>query len=94
FAVILGCASTETKEFARQLNPLVGHADKAYFIEKYGQPDRRSTLDSQSDVWEYRFSGENLNAYGTRGNLSTATLLRLTFRNGTLSAWQATNTLR
>jgi hypothetical protein len=91
---ILGCASTETREFARQLAPLVGHADKAYFIEKYGEPDKRSGLDSQTDVWEYNFGQERLGNYGTRSNLSTSTLLRLTFKNGTLSAWQSTNALK
>lgn len=93
-AGILGCASSETREFALQLNPLVGRADKAYFIEKYGQPDKRSALDSQTDVWEYSFGQEQLGTYGARGNLTTSTLLRLTFKNGTLSAWRAGNTMK
>jgi len=88
-----GCAGTEARQFARDLNPVVGKADKAYFVEKYGQPDKRTAVDGATDVWEYRFAGERLNDHATRGNLATSTLLRLTFRNGTLSSWQTSNTL-
>ena len=74
---VLGCASTQTREFARDLDPVVGRADKAYFIQKYGEPDRRSALDAATDVWEYNFGQQNLSDYGARGNLSTSTWLRL-----------------
>jgi len=87
----LGCAGSQTREFARELDPLVGHADKAYFIEKYGEPDKRSALDAQMDVWEYNFGQTRLSDFGARSTLSTSTWLRLTFKNGTLSSWQAAN---
>jgi hypothetical protein len=91
---VLGCAGTENREFARELAPMVGRADKAYFIEKYGEPDKRSALDAQTDVWEYSFGQENLIDYGARGNLSTSTTLRLTFKDGKFSGWQAVNRMK
>ena len=84
-----GCAGTARRQFARELDPLVGHADKAYFIEKYGEPIRQSSTGSQTDVWEYSFGHTNLNDYGARGNVITSTLVRLFFKDGTLSSWQA-----
>jgi len=91
---VLGCAGTPNREFARDLAPMVGRVDKAYFIEKYGEPDKRIALDVQTDVWEYNFGGERLSEYGARGNLTTSTLLRLTFKNGTFTSWQALNRMR
>jgi hypothetical protein len=91
---VLGCAGTQNREFARDLTPMVGRVDKAYFIEKYGEPDKRSALDAQTDVWEYNFGQEHLSDYGARGNLSTSTTLRLTFKDGKFSAWQAVNRIK
>ena len=88
-----GCAGGETRQYSSQLTPLVGKADKAYFIEKYGEPDKRTVTDAATETWEYRFGTQNLNDYGSRGNLTTATQLRLTFRNGILASWQAANVL-
>jgi len=89
-----GCAGNESRQFTRELAPLVGRADKAYFVEKYGEPLRRTPVDATTEVWDYRFGEESLNDYASRGNLTTSTLLRLTFRNGILSTFQASNTLR
>jgi hypothetical protein len=93
-AGVNGCATSETRQFARELNPAIGKADKAYFVEKYGEPDKRTAVDLTTDVWEYHFGGERLNEHASRGNLATSTLLRLTFTSGTLSSWQASNALR
>jgi len=90
-ALSSGCATTESREFARELNPLVGRADQTYFIEKYGEPDKRSSPTPGTDIWEYTFGRQNMANHGAHVNLTTSTLVRLTFKNGTLSAWQATN---
>ena len=89
-----GCAGTANREFAAELRPLVGKADKAYFLEKYGDPDKRTAVDLHTDMWEYSFGQQSLNDFGARGNLSTGTRLRLTFKDGILSSWQAANTVR
>ncbi len=89
-----GCASnSESRQFTHDLNPLIGKADKAYFIEKYGEPDKRTAIDAATDVWEYKFGEMKLNDYASRGNMTTATLLRATFKNGVLASWQASNAL-
>jgi hypothetical protein len=89
-----GCASnSESRRLTVELNPLIGKADKAYFIDKYGEPDKRTAVDATTDVWEYRFGEVKLNDYASRGNLSTVTLLRATFKNGVLASWQASNAL-
>jgi hypothetical protein len=93
-AAAIGCAGNETRQYARELNPAVGKADKAYFIEKYGEPEKRITVDPATDIWEYRFGEDRLSDHATRSNLVMSTLLRLTFRNGTFTSWQASNTLK
>src|SRR5262245_29963768 len=87
---LAGCAGSARREFARELDPLVGRVDKAYFLEKYGEPIKQTSLNTQTDVWEYSFGHTNLNDYGARGNVTTSTLVQLVFRNGTLTSWQAT----
>jgi hypothetical protein len=85
------CASTENREMAREIAPLVGHADKAYFLDKYGDPDKRTSVDNVTDVWEYTFGQQRLSDFGARSTLSTAVLVRLTFRNGILVDYRASN---
>ena len=96
FAIVAisACATSEKRQFARDLNPVIGKANKAYFIEKYGEPDKRTAVDTTTDVWEYKFGEESLSEYGARGNISTVTLVRLTFRNGVFASWQTANALK
>jgi hypothetical protein len=93
-AAASACVSTSpSREFARDLNPAIGKAGESFFIDKYGDPDKRTSVDGVTDVWEYRFAGERADDHASRGNLTTVTLLRLTFRNGVLYSWQATNAI-
>ncbi len=89
-----GCAGNETREYAKVLDPLIGRADKAYMIERYGEPDKRTRVDAHTDIWEFRTSDVPLSAYGSRGNTAVSTLLRVTFTDDRMSAWQAFNTIR
>ena len=36
---------------------------KAYFLEKYGEPDKRIAVDATTDIWEYTFGEESLSDY-------------------------------
>jgi hypothetical protein len=89
-----GCATPDTRLYARQLDPLIGKADKDFFIEKYGDPVARDRVDSHIDVWEFVASERPLNDRPGGGNLTMITRLRLTFKDGILSAWQASNSMR
>ena len=84
----LPCANTGCCRFIASSNAAI---DKAYFIEKYGDPDKKIAIDNLTDAWEYSFGHQRLSEYGARGNLSTAVLLRLTFKNGILVDWRAVN---
>src|SRR5690348_10537247 len=83
------CAGTANREFVRELDPLVGRADQPYFLQKYGDPDKRIAVDATTDVWEYTFGQQPLSDYVGHTTMTTYTLVRLTFKNGTLSRWQA-----
>jgi hypothetical protein len=89
-----GCASNETRQLARRLDPLIGKADKDFFIERYGEPVARTRLDSRTDLWEFVVSETPVSDRPSGGNLTTSTRLRVTFKDGILAAWQAFNTVR
>jgi len=90
-----GCATEDTRLFARQLDPLIGKADQEFFIEKYGEPVTRSKIDSRTDMWEFSTSERSVGDRATRGgNLTMSTRLRLTFKDGVLASWQAFNSVR
>jgi len=89
-----GCATNDTRLFARQLDPLIGKADKEYFIEKYGEPVSKTRIDGRTDVWEF-IVAERTTSDRTVGPKSTiSTRLRATFKDGVLASWQAFNAIR
>lgn len=89
-----GCAGTETRTYARELAPLVGRAPVAWFIERYGGPEKRTVIDGRTEVLQFRATEESLAGRGARGNVTVVTELRLTFKDGILSAWEASNAVR
>ena len=79
-----GCAtSTGLKD---ELPTLVGVANKAYFANRFGPPDKQATLNSSTELWEYRL-GEDKYTSKTGYQFSTFDRLRLTFRDGRLATW-------
>jgi hypothetical protein len=89
-----GCAANDTRLIARQLDPLIGKADKEYMIEKYGEPVSKTRVDGQTDVWEFSVAESAVSNRSVGPNTSVSTRLRATFKNGVLSSWQAFNALR
>jgi hypothetical protein len=89
-----GCAGNETRAYAKDLDPLVGRAPKDYFIEKYGEPEKRTRIDAHTDVWEFRVSDNPVTTGNLRGAVGVSTLLRLTFKDDKLASWQAFNVVR
>lgn len=86
------CASSGTRD-AEQFNSLIGKANKAYFVEKFGPPDKQANIESNTDVWEYRLD-ENKYTSSTGYRFSTFKRLRLTFRDGTLSSWNQSSEMQ
>jgi len=89
-----GCASNDTRLLARQLDPLIGKADKEFFIEKYGEPVAKTKVDGRTDVWEFSISEKTVGDRPTGGNTTISTRLRATFKDGVLASWQAFNAVR
>jgi len=89
-----GCATDDTRLIARQLDPLIGKADKDYFVEKYGEPVSKTRVDGRTDVWEFIVSEKTTSdrAVGPKSTISTR--LRTTFKDGVLASWQAFNAVR
>ena len=90
----VGCATNDSRLVARQLDPLIGKADKDYFIEKYGLPVAKNTIDGRTDVWEFSTSERSLSERPAGSNLTLSTRLRITFKDGILASWQAFNAVR
>src|SRR5262245_12453653 len=88
-----GCASSGSRTLARQLDPLIGKADKQYMIEKYGEPVDRKTVDIGTDVWEFVVSDQALYT-GNSSQLRTSTRLRVTFKAGVMTAWTSYDSVR
>ena len=82
---LLGCASS-TARMSDAMDGLIGTADKTYFANKYGPPDKQATLDADTELWEYRLNEQNYTS-PTGYRFSTFDRLRLTFRNGKLHTW-------
>jgi hypothetical protein len=78
---------------ARQLDPLIGKADKQYMIDKYGEPIERKTVDIGTEVWEFVVSDQLLYA-GSGAQLKTSTRLRVTFKAGVMTAWTSYDSVR
>jgi len=94
-AALSACAGgSANREFVRDIEPLVGRADQSYFLDKYGDPDRKVTIDRETEIWEYTFGSESLSDYGACTTMATSNILRLTFKKGTLSSWQANARVR
>lgn len=89
-----GCANTEKREFAQQLGPLVGRAPIAYFIERYGEPQKTIRVDSRTQILQFQVAAESLANHGAHVNLKIATELRLTFKDGILSDWQSSHVVQ
>ncbi len=92
-AALAACAPEPAgREYQRELAPLVGHAPVEYFLDRYGEPDRRTRVDAHTEVLRFTVAEE---AYGGRGaHVNVATRLELTFRDGVLAAWRASNAVR
>ena len=90
---VAGCASPGRGALARQLDPLIGKADKQYIIEKYGEPVERKTVDIGVDVWEFVLSDQSLYT-GSSAQLKTSTRLRVTFKAGVMAAWTSYDSVR
>jgi hypothetical protein len=93
-AAAVGCAGTETREYARELNPLVGRAPIAYFIDRYGEPEKRIAVDSRTQILRFRVGEETIGVRGQYASLAVATELTLTFKDGVLAEWKASNAVR
>jgi len=89
-----GCAGTDTREYDRELRPLVGRAPVAYVIDRYGEPEKRIAIDGRTEVLQFRIAEEMLTGRNTRSTVTVATELRLTFKDGVLSEWKAANAVR
>ena len=88
-----GCASTGSRALARQLDPLIGKADKQYMIDKYGEPVERTRVDIGIDMWEFVVSDQSLYT-GSSAQLRTSTRLRVTFKSGVMTAWTSYDSVR
>lgn len=86
FLTGLGACASRSKD-AEALNNLVGNANKAYFVEKLGPPDKQASIDSSTDVWEYRLNEQKYTSQ-TGYRFETFDRLRLTFREGVLASWK------
>ena len=93
-AAAVGCAGNETREFARELNPLIGRAPVAYFIDRYGEPEKRIAVDSRTEILQFRVGEEKIGVRGAYSSIAVATELRLTFKDGILSDWKSSNAVR
>lgn len=80
--VLSGCATPQ----ADPLTGLTGVADKAYFVDRYGPPDKQVAVESGVDVWEYRLNEQRYTS-GTGYRFSTYDRLRATFKDGKLLKW-------
>jgi len=89
-----GCATNDTRLIARQLDPLIGKADKEFFIEKYGEPVSKTRVDGRTDVWEFSVSERAMSDRAIGPNTTISTRLRATFKDGVLASWQAFNAVR
>jgi hypothetical protein len=88
-----GCASTGSRALAAQLDPLIGKADEQYMIDRFGDPIERKTVGPGTDVWVFELSDESLYT-GNSAQLTTSTRLRVTFRDGVMTAWTSYDTVR
>jgi hypothetical protein len=93
-AVGAGCATNDTRLLARQLDPLIGKADKELFIEKYGEPVAKTRVDGRTDVWEFVLSDKSVGDRTGVGSTTISTRLRATFKDGILESWRAFNAVR
>ena len=89
-----GCASSDTRLIARQLDPLIGKADKEFFVEKYGEPVSKTRVDGRTDVWEFIVADKVVSDRAVGANTTISTRLRTTFKDGVLASWQAFNAVR
>lgn len=87
-----GCAGVD-RGLKLRLDSLIGKASKEDMIERYGEPVQKTTVDSHTDVWEFVASDQSL-ATGSAAALRTSTRLRVTFKDGVMSAWTAYNAVR
>ena len=85
-AVLVAACAADPPRLAQEMDALVGKADKAYFVGKYGRPDKQATLSEGVDFWEYRFYGRRYTP--SSGELfSNVDRVRLTFTRGVLTSW-------
>jgi hypothetical protein len=82
----LGACAGGGRGEAERLNSLIGKANKTYFVEKLGPPDKQAAIEPNTEVWEYRLDEQKFTSQ-TGYRFSTFKRLRLTFRDGTLVSW-------
>ena len=91
-ALLAACANGSGSDTA-QLNGLIGKANKAYFVEKLGPPDKQAAIEPNTDVWEYRVDEQKYTS-STGYRFSTFMRLRLTFRDGMLVSWKESSEIQ
>lgn len=78
-----GCAAPRAP-LSEELAGLVGVVDKAYFVNRFGPPDKQAVIDSETEVWEYRLNEQRYTS-ATGYRFVTLDRLRVTFRRGKLA---------
>lgn len=81
----LGCAN-RYDQFGVDMDRMIGSANKATLVERYGLPEKQVTLDKSNEVWEYHLNKNNYTS-GTGYRFSTYDKLTITFKDGKLSTW-------
>ncbi len=94
FALFAGCAGSEVREYQRDLAPLVGRAPLGYFLDRYGEPDKRTRIDASTEVLEFTVDDASYGGRGGRASVDVTTRLSLTFKDGVLAGWRVANEVR
>ena len=81
---VVGCSTAPGLK--DELPKLIGVADKSYFANRFGPPDKQAAIGQDTEMWEYHI-GEQKYTSKTGYRFSTFDELRLTFKNGHLVEW-------
>jgi hypothetical protein len=85
-ALFLSAPAGRASTYSQEMNAQIGQADKGYFVQKYGPPDKQAILDQRTEVWEFRLNEQKFTS-PTGYRFATFDRLRLTFTDGKLSSW-------
>lgn len=81
-----GTSSRSAASYTQEMNGQIGKAEKIYFVEKYGPPEKQAVVDQRTEVWEYRLDEQKYTSQ-TGYRFATFDRLRITFTEGKLSGW-------